>query len=77
MENKRKTVGLALGSGADKGMAHIGVIKTLLKNDIPIDYISGTSIGAIVAAYYALFLEVDSLEHIFKALFLQIKNSTT
>ena len=67
MENKRKTVGLALGSGADKGMAHIGVIKTLLKNNIPIDYISGTSIGAVVAAYYALFLEVDSLEQIFKA----------
>ena len=65
-EQKRKTVGLALGSGSDKGMAHIGVIKTLLKNNIPIDYISGTSIGAIVAAYYALFLEVDSLEQIFK-----------
>lgn len=66
MENKRKTVGLALGSGADKGMAHIGVIKTLIKNNIPIDYISGTSIGAVVAAYYALFLEVDSLEQLFK-----------
>jgi len=65
-EQKRKTVGLALGSGADKGLAHIGVIKTLLKNNIPIDYISGASIGAVVAAYYALFLEVDSLEQVFK-----------
>ena len=67
MEQKRKTVGLALGSGSDRGMAHIGVIKTLLKNNIPIDYISGTSIGAVVGAYYALHGEVDGLERAFKS----------
>jgi len=60
----RKTVGLALGSGAGRGFAHIGVIKTLLRNNIPIDFISGSSIGAIVAAYYALTLDIDSLEKI-------------
>ncbi len=65
-EQKRKTVGLALGSGSDRGMSHIGVIKTLLKHNIPIDYISGTSIGAIVGAYYALHGEVDGLEKTFK-----------
>ena len=65
-EQKRKTVGLALGSGSDRGMAHIGVIKTLLKHNIPIDYISGTSIGAIVGAYYAIHGEVDGLEKTFK-----------
>jgi NTE family protein len=67
MTEKRKTVGLVLGSGSDRGMAHIGVIKTLLKNNIPIDYISGTSIGAVVGAYYALHGEVDGLEKTFKA----------
>jgi NTE family protein len=67
MEQKRKTVGLALGSGSDRGMAHIGIIKTLLKNNIPIDYISGTSIGAVVGAYYALHGEVEGLERTFKS----------
>ena len=66
-EQKRKTVGLALGSGSDRGMSHIGVIKTLLKHNIPIDYISGTSIGAIVGAYYALHGEVEGLEKTFKS----------
>ena len=65
-EQKRKTVGLALGSGSDRGMSHIGVIKTLLKHNIPIDYISGASIGAIVGAYYALYGEIDGLEKTFK-----------
>ena len=65
-EQKRKTVGLALGSGSDRGMSHIGVIKTLLKHNIPIDYISGASIGAIIGAYYALHGEVDGLEKTFK-----------
>jgi NTE family protein len=41
---KRKTVGLALGSGGVRGFAHIGVIGILKENDIPIDFIAGTSI---------------------------------
>ena len=66
---KRKTVGLVLGSGGGRGLAHVGVIKTLLKNNIPIDYISGSSIGAVVGAYFALNLEIEGLETIFKSLF--------
>jgi NTE family protein len=58
---KRKTVGLVLGSGGDRGFAHVGIINVLVKNNIPIDYITGTSIGAIVGAYYALHLEIDTL----------------
>ena len=58
---KRKKIGLALGSGGFRGFAHIGVLKVLLKNNIKIDYIAGTSIGSFVAAYYSLNLEVDSL----------------
>jgi NTE family protein len=62
MADKRKTIGLALGSGGFRGPAHIGVIKTLLKHNIPIDYIAGSSIGALVGAYYALNREVSALE---------------
>jgi len=57
-----KKVGLALGSGGARGFAHVGVIKTLLKNNIQIDYVSGTSIGSVIGAYYCLYGEVDSLE---------------
>ena len=46
-------VGLALGGGGARGMAHIGVIKTLEEEGIPIDLIAGSSMGGIVAAVYA------------------------
>ncbi|MEO0311139.1 MAG: hypothetical protein RIQ89_796 [Bacteroidota bacterium] len=46
-------VGLVLSGGGARGIAHIGVIKALEENNIPIDYITGTSAGAIVAAMYA------------------------
>lgn len=50
---RKKRVGLALGGGAVLGAAHIGVLKALEEQDIKIDYISGTSIGAFVASLYA------------------------
>jgi NTE family protein len=72
LEKKRKKVGLALGGGGAKGLAHIGVIKVLEKYGIPIDYIAGTSMGAFVGGWYAahgttkilenLFLEIDEGE---------------
>ncbi len=46
-------VGLVLSGGGAKGIAHVGVIKALEDNDIPIDYVTGTSMGAIVGALYA------------------------
>ena len=49
----RKKVGLALGGGAARGLAHIGVLEALEKEGIPIDMIAGTSVGAIVGAFYA------------------------
>ncbi|MEN6566502.1 MAG: patatin-like phospholipase family protein [Veillonellales bacterium] len=48
-----KRVGLALSGGGIRGTTHIGVLKALTENNIPIDIISGTSAGAIVAAMYA------------------------
>ncbi len=47
------TVGLALGSGSARGWAHIGVIRALTEAGIHVDYIAGTSIGALVGAVYA------------------------
>ena len=57
----RKKVGLALGSGGTRGCAHVGVIKALVENNIPIDYIAGCSIGAWVAACYGLYRNVNVL----------------
>ena len=49
----RKKVGLALGTGAARGLAHIGVLEVLEKEGIPIDIIAGTSIGALIGILYA------------------------
>jgi NTE family protein len=48
-----KKIGLALGSGAARGIAHLGVINVLLEEGIPIDCVAGTSAGALVGAFYA------------------------
>lgn len=63
-KNKKLKVGLALGSGGVKGLSHIGVIKALRANNIPIDYIAGSSIGALVGAFYAANQNIDELEKI-------------
>lgn len=51
---KRVKVGLALGGGAARGLAHLGVLQVLESERIPIDCIAGTSIGAVIGALYAL-----------------------
>ncbi len=60
-ENDRPKIGLALGGGGAKGGAHVGVIKVLEENNVPIDYIAGTSIGAIVGGLYASGMTSDEL----------------
>lgn len=67
-KTKQLTVGLALGSGGARGLAHIGVIKVLLKHHIPIDLISGTSAGALVGGLYCAWLDIDKIEQEFLAL---------
>lgn len=52
-QNKKVKIGLALGGGATRGIAHIGVIKAFEENDIHFDFIAGTSAGSIVGAMYA------------------------
>ena len=61
-EIKKAKIGLALGSGASRGLAHIGVLKALIEERIPVDYISGSSMGALVGAYFASKGEVTTLE---------------
>lgn len=61
----QKKVGLVLSGGAAKGIAHIGVLKALEENEIPIDYIVGTSMGGIVGGCYAAGMSPDLIEQIF------------
>lgn len=60
-----KKVGLALGGGGARGLAHIGVIKTLEQAGIEISFIAGTSMGALVGGWYAATEDINSLENIF------------
>ncbi len=60
----RPRVGLVLGGGGAKGLAHVGVIRVLEENQIPVDVIAGTSMGAIVGALYASGYSADELENI-------------
>src|SRR6058998_1388440 len=55
-------VGLALGGGAARGLAHIGVLKVIEQNEIPIDLIVGTSIGALVGGVYATTRSASATE---------------
>lgn len=57
-------VGVALSGGAAKGLAHIGVLKALEEAGIRIDYIAGSSMGALIGAAYASGIPVDTLEKI-------------
>lgn len=61
---KRPKIGLVLGSGGPKGLAHIGVIKVLEENNIPIDFIAGSSIGAMVGGFYASMKDIKQIEKI-------------
>lgn len=59
-----QTVGLVLSGGAAKGIAHVGVIKVLEENNIPIDYVAGTSMGAVVGGFYAAGYSSDQMKKI-------------
>ncbi len=59
----RKKVGLALGSGAARGLAHIGVLEVFQREGIPIDMIAGTSMGAIIGAAYLQRSDIKLLKN--------------
>lgn len=58
---QKKRVGLALGGGAARGLAHIGVLQALEEAEVPVDLITGTSMGAIIGAMYAINPQIDPL----------------
>lgn len=64
IRNANIKIGLALGSGAARGIAHIGVIKALEEAHIPVDFIAGTSMGSLVGACYAADAQISALEEI-------------
>ena len=62
---QRPRVGLALGGGGSRGAAHVGVLKVLKEEGIPIDYIAGTSIGSVVGGFYSAGVSLDELSNQF------------
>ncbi|MCE3228615.1 MAG: hypothetical protein K0S32_3166 [Bacteroidetes bacterium] len=68
---KSQKVGIVLSGGGASGLTHIGVLKALEENEIPVDYIVGTSIGSIIGAYYAVGYTPEEIEHIVRATFFQ------
>src|SRR5580704_9133229 len=59
---QQQKVGVVMSGGAAKGLAHVGMLKALEENDIPIDYVVGTSMGGIVAGCYAAGMSPDQIE---------------
>ncbi|GAK07408.1 patatin-like phospholipase family protein [Geomicrobium sp. JCM 19038] len=64
MEQRKPKVGLALGSGGARGIAHVGVLDVFEKENIPIDYIAGSSMGSLVGALFALGHSATDLEEL-------------
>ena len=60
---ERPKIGLVLSGGGARGFAHIGVLKLLEENNVPIDYIVGTSMGSIIGGLYAIGLTPEEIEH--------------
>lgn len=62
---RSQSVGLVLSGGGAKGLYHIGLIKALEENNVPIDYIAGTSMGAIIAGLYSAGYSADEMIYMF------------
>lgn len=67
-ESERPRIGVALSGGGARGAAHIGVLKVLEEQQIPIDYIAGTSMGAIIGGLYASGLSVSEIEALYQTI---------
>ena len=66
-EQPRKKVGVVLSGGGAKGMAHIGVLKVLEKAGIPVDIITGTSMGSIIGGLYSIGYNANALDSVARA----------
>lgn len=65
LAQRDQSVALVLSGGGAKGLAHIGVLKALEENHVPIDYVCGTSMGAIISGLYASGYSIQEIENIF------------
>jgi len=61
---RRPRIGVALGGGFARGLAHVGVLKVLEEANIPVDFIAGTSVGSVIGAAYASGISAKELEEI-------------
>jgi NTE family protein len=61
-DSKSRNIALVLGGGSARGLAHIGVLKALERNKIPIDFVVGTSIGSLIGAMHALDIPMKKAE---------------
>ncbi len=61
----RPKIGLALSGGGARGAAHVGVLRVLEEQGIPIDYIAGTNIGAVVGGLYSAGVTINAIEEMF------------
>jgi len=68
LPKKRPKIGLVLSGGGARGFAHIGVLKVLEENKIPVDYIAGASMGGLVGALYATGRTPDEMERLIEKL---------
>jgi len=66
IKKARPTVGVVLSGGGAKGFSHIGALKVLEETGIPIDYIAGTSMGAIVGGLYAIGYDAHTIDSLVK-----------
>ena len=65
-------VGLVLSGGGSSGVSHVGVLKALEENNIPIDFITGTSMGALIGGLYASGYSPHEIEQIFLYLLIMV-----
>ncbi len=65
-DQERPKIGLALSGGGARGGAHVGVLKALEELNVPIDYIAGTSMGAIIGGIYAAGYSADEIEQVLR-----------
>src|ERR1041384_2363610 len=61
---KRPEIGIALGGGFARGLAHVGVLKVLEENNIPVDFVAGTSVGSVIGAAYCSGISPTELAEI-------------
>jgi len=63
-QDKRPKIALVLGGGGARGLAHIGVLKVLEQESIPVDMVIGASVGSIVGALYCAGMKIEEIEHL-------------